>query len=67
MSALRFFVFPSPFHEHFIRENSTKAQAQQKVWYRERATQPGEQVLVLLPTSTSKLLVQYSGRGDMKF
>ena len=48
-----------------MKQNSTKAKAQQKAWYdrnaRERELQPGEQVLVLLPTSTSKLLAQWQG------
>ena len=47
------------------RENLTKAQAQQKRWYdrnaREREFQPGEHVLVLLPTSTHKLLAKWQG------
>ena len=42
------------------RENLAKAQKQQKRWYdenaRERRFEPGEQVLVLLPTETSKLI-----------
>ena len=47
------------------RENLAKAQKQQKKWYdenaRERRFEPGEQVLVLLPTETSKLLAQWHG------
>ena len=47
------------------RENLTKAQAQQKRWYdrnaREREFQPGEHVLVLLPTLTHKLLEKWQG------
>ena len=46
-----------------VKENSVKANAQQKTWYnqnaRSREFQPGDQVLVLLPTSTSKLLAQW--------
>ena len=45
------------------RENLTKAQKRQKRWYdenaRERRFEPGDQVLVLLPTETSKLLAQW--------
>ena len=48
-----------------VKENSVKAKAQQKTWYnqnaRSREFQPGDQVLVLLPTSTSKLLAQWQG------
>ena len=46
-------------------ENSAQAKAHQKAWYdknaREREFQPGEQVLVLLPSSSSKLLAQWQG------
>ena len=42
------------------KENLAKAQQRQKKWYdenaRERQVEPGAQVLVLLPTETSKLL-----------
>ena len=45
--------------------NLKNAQKQQKRWYdwtsRERTLKPGYQVLVLLPTSTSKLLAQWHG------
>ena len=48
-----------------VRSNMGKAQAQQKAWYdqnaRERTFQVGEQVLVLLPTSSNKLLAQWHG------
>ena len=48
-----------------VKQNFIKAKAQQKAWYdrnaRKRELQPGEQVLVLLHTSTSKLLVQCQG------
>ena len=48
-----------------VKQNVIKAKAQQKAWYdrnaRKRELQPGEQVLVLLPTSTSKLLAQCQG------
>ena len=48
-----------------VGENATRAKAQQKKWYdqnaRSREFQPGEQILVLLPTSTSKLLAQWQG------
>ena len=47
------------------RENLARAQKRQKRWYdenaRERRFEPGEQVLVLLPTDTSKLLAQWHG------
>ena len=47
------------------RENLVKAQQQQKQWYdqnaRDQEFQVGECVLVLLPTSTKKLLVQWQG------
>ena len=43
-----------------VQENLSKAQARQKSWYdknaRDREFQPGDPVLVLLPTATSKLL-----------
>jgi len=45
-----------------VEENLAKAQMNQKYWYdknaRQREFQLGDQVLVLLPTSTSKLLAQ---------
>lgn len=48
-----------------VGENAARAKAQQKKWYdqnaRSREFHPGEQVLVLLPTSTSKLLAQWQG------
>ena len=48
-----------------VEQNLTKAQMDQKYWYdknaRHREFQPGDQVLVLLPTSTSKLLAQWQG------
>ena len=47
------------------RENLAKAQQRQKRWYdenaRERQFEPGDQVLVLLPTETSKLLARWHG------
>ena len=47
------------------KENLAKAQQRQKKWYdenaRERQIEPGAQVLVLLPTETSKLLAQWHG------
>ena len=50
--------------EH-IHKNMQSAQTRQKLWYdknaRERSFQPGDQVLVLLPTSTSKLTAQWQG------
>ena len=48
-----------------VQENLSRAQRQQKEWYdrnaRSREFQPGDQVLVLLPTSTNKLLAQWQG------
>ena len=45
-----------------VGENTARAKAQQKRWYDQNAPslefQAGEQVLVLLPTSTNKLLAQ---------
>ena len=48
-----------------VQENLAKAQEQQKHWYdqnaRQRELKAGDQVLVLLPTSTHKLLAQWQG------
>ena len=48
-----------------VRENLNDAQRIQKRWYdrtaREREFQSGDQVLVLLPTSTNKLLAKWRG------
>ena len=48
-----------------VEQNMEKAQDNQKKWYdrnaRTRKFEPGDQVLVLLPTSTSKLLAQWQG------
>ena len=48
-----------------VQENLSKAQTRQKSWYdkkaRVREFQPGHPVLVLLPTSTNKLLAQWQG------
>ena len=48
-----------------VHENIGMAQRQQKEWYdrtaRERTLDPGDQFMVLLPTLTSKLLVQWQG------
>ena len=48
-----------------VHENLSQSQAEQKRWYdrtaREREFQPNEEVLVLLPTSTNKLLAQWKG------
>ena len=45
--------------------NLKNAQKQQKRWYdrtsREKTLKPGDQVIVLLPSSTSKLLAQWHG------
>ena len=48
-----------------VQTNLEKAQQKQKQWYdknaRQREFEAGDQVLVLLPTSTSKLLAQWQG------
>ena len=48
-----------------VRENLAQAQKDQKRWYdrhaRQREFQPGEHVLVLLPSSTSKLQARWQG------
>ena len=48
-----------------VEENLKEAQQMQKQWYdqnaRQRKFQAGDQVLVLLPSSTSKLLAQWQG------
>ena len=48
-----------------VKDNMKEAQQQQKTWYdktaRERELEPGEEVLVLLPTSSNKLLAQWQG------
>ena len=48
-----------------VHENLMTAQRQQKQWYdrnaRSREFEAGDLVLVLLPTSTSKLLAQWQG------
>ena len=48
-----------------VHENMAKAQKEQKRWYdrnaRERSFQTGDQVLVLLPTSSNKLTSQWHG------
>ena len=51
--------------QELARENLASAQVTQKTWYdrnaRDRELQPGDQVLVLLPTSTNKLLAEWQG------
>ena len=48
-----------------VKQNLTQAQRQQKRWYDrtavERTFQAGDQVLVLLPSETSKLLARWQG------
>ena len=48
-----------------VQQNLSKAQDRQKRWYdqtaRIRELHPGDQVLMLLPTSTNKLLAQWQG------
>ena len=50
--------------EH-VQENLRKAQRRQKTWYdrnaRERSFQHGNQVLILLPIPTNKLMAQWQG------
>ena len=52
-----------------VYKNMVKAQADQKRWYDRNARphkfEPGDQVLVLLPTSTSKLLAQWQGSYEV--
>ena len=51
-----------------VQDNMQKAQSQQKRWYdriaRDHTLKPGGQVLVLLPTSTSRCW--HNGRGHMR-
>ena len=51
--------------QELVRSNLTTAQNTQKTWYdcnaRERELKPGDRVLVLLPTSTNKLLAEWQG------
>ena len=48
-----------------VRKNKEAAKAQQKTWYdkgaRERSLNPGDKVLILLPTSPAKLEAQWQG------
>ena len=48
-----------------VKENLREAQGRQKLWYdhnaRERELEPDDEVLVLLPTSSNKLLAQWQG------
>ena len=48
-----------------VKDNMKEAQQQQKTWYdkttRKRELKPGEEVLVLLPTSSNKLLARWQG------
>ena len=48
-----------------VQDNWKKAQSRQKTWYdqntRDRELKPGDEVLVLLPTSSNKLLAQWQG------
>ena len=51
--------------QELAKANFTPAQKTQKTWYdrnaRDRELQPGDQVLVLLPTSMNKLLAEWQG------
>ena len=53
-----------------VQENLGRAQKVQKTWYdrnaRLREFEPGDSVLVLLPTSTSKLRAQWQGPYEVK-
>ena len=48
-----------------VQDNWKKAQSRQKTWHdqntRDRELNPGDEVLVLLPTSSNKLLAQWQG------
>ena len=48
-----------------VQQNPKQSQAEQKAWYdrnaRSREFEPGMEVLVLFPTSTSKLLARWQG------
>jgi hypothetical protein len=50
---------------HLVKDNVEKSQRAQKVWYdrnaRERTLSPEDQVLILLPTSTSKTWSKWQG------
>ncbi len=52
-------------YQEQARENLKEAQKAQKTWYdqnaRQRQLQPGQMVLLLLPTSTNKLLAKWQG------
>lgn len=51
------------------QENLRQAQLKQKAWYDKssaRTFQPGEQVLLLLPTSDNKLLAKWQGPYQVK-
>ena len=62
-------IYSDSWEEHLLHIKNVfdlaKAQKRQKRWYdenaRERRFEPGEQVLVLLPTDMSKLLAQWHG------
>ncbi|KAL5491649.1 hypothetical protein EMCRGX_G016981 [Ephydatia muelleri] len=53
-----------------VQENVSKEQSRQKQWYdkgaRTREFKPGDLVLVLLPTSSNKLLAQWQGPYQIK-
>ena len=52
-----------------VQTNLEKAQPKQKQWYdknaRQREFEAGDQVLVLPPTATSKLLAQWQGPNQV--
>ena len=51
--------------QELVRENLKEAQKAQKTWYdrnaRNRELKPGDQVLVLLPTTANRLLAEWQG------
>lgn len=53
------------------QKNFLQSQAQQKEWYdkaaRTRSFQPGDKVLLLLPTSENKLVAKWQGPYEVKW
>ena len=52
-----------------VQDNWKKAHSRQNTWYdqntRDRGLKPSDEVLVLLPTSSNKLLAQWQGPYDV--
>ena len=52
-----------------VQDNGKKAQSRQKIWYdqntSDRELKPADEVLVLLPTISNKLLAQWQGPCDV--